>query len=110
MVGKSKGLFLTLFLSVVILLPAVADCSTGPSGPAPVVNGQYEVSVLKDGQWVAAGSLSFNRFVRTKELELSSLMTEDSAHLVRIVQEGGGAAHIDAVTLGGAAPVVVLTA
>jgi len=75
--------------------------------PRPISSvGFYDVLVLKDGHWRQAGILRYDHYLRTRQLDLSPLlMAESSANIkVRLFQNGGGAAHIDTVQLGGQAP------
>jgi hypothetical protein len=69
-----------------------------------VPNGEYVVSVWKDGSWLTAGSLSCDRFFRERTLDLADLVVVGQPARIRITQKGGGAAHIDAALLGGVAP------
>lgn len=68
------------------------------------VNGEYVISVSKDGEWQEAGRLGYDMFLREKTLDLSSILPESDSATVRIVQEGGEAAHLDSVFLGGETP------
>lgn len=93
-------------------LPLFAQYQAPPASPSQNVsnsdsknvNGKYVISVLKDGQWQEAGRLGFDMFLKEKTLDLSSILPESSYATVRIVQEGGEAAHLDSVFLGGEAP------
>ena len=69
--------------------------------------GRFVISVGKEEQWHEVGSLSFNRFFREREIDLSKYITGDEETRVRLVQKGGGAAHIDSIFLGGKPPVEV---
>lgn len=70
-------------------------------------NGVYVVSVMRDGGWVEAGSIGFNKFLGERQLDLGGLVSGEETVRVRIVQRGGGAAYIDSVFLGGQAPTAV---
>ncbi len=72
-----------------------------------VPNGEYEIYLLKAGQWTKAGSLSFDKFLREKEIDLSGFLPAGVPAKLRIVQKGGGSAHIDSVFWGGKPPVKV---
>ncbi|MDA8169396.1 MAG: hypothetical protein M0Z59_06820 [Nitrospiraceae bacterium] len=74
--------------------------SEGKSKP----NGEYGVEVFSGGKWVRAGALSFDKFYREKRLDLSGLVKPGEQARIRLIERGGGAAHIDSVSLGGAAP------
>ncbi len=69
------------------------------------VNGRYLVEVYKDHKWQRAGALGFNQFYSDKEINLGQFMTGGVDSKIRIIQEGGGAAHLDSVFLGGKSPV-----
>ena len=67
-------------------------------------NGEYVISVFTDEQWQEAGSLGYSEFLTESALDLSGYLTENSSAKVRILQEGGEAAHLDCAFLGGEAP------
>ncbi len=67
-------------------------------------NGKYVVSVLRGGQWQEAGRLGYDMFLKEKTLDLSGFLQNQKEAVVRIKQEGGEAAHLDSVFLGGEAP------
>jgi len=69
-----------------------------------VPNGEYVVSVWRDGSWRTAGSLTCDRFFRERTIDLADLVTAGQPARIGISQKGGGAAHIDAALLGGVAP------
>ncbi len=66
--------------------------------------GGFEVEVLVDGSWQRVGTLSFDRYVRDRELTLPAAAIAAPQVWVRLVQYGGGAAHVDRVVLGQAPP------
>ncbi len=70
-------------------------------------NGEYVISVWKDGRWQEAGRLAYDKFLREQELDLSSYLMETDSAKVKITEHGQGAAHIDAVLLGGQPPAAV---
>lgn len=71
--------------------------------------GHYIVEVMKDGRWVEAGRMNADRFYRTLEADLGALVTQGSHAKLRITKSGGNLAHMDSVTLGGAAPTSINT-
>ena len=81
-------------------LPPIQTGSNGNAAPG----GSYEISVLKDGAWHKAGSFSFDRFFREQRLDLSRIIPLNKTARIQIREQGGGAAHIDAVLLGGLKP------
>lgn len=107
MKSVSKGLFLCALVSVLLTAPSAVLSSIGPPAGDQIANGSYEISVLKSGQWMKAGSISFDKYLRQKTLDLSSFFPLDGERRIRITQKGGGNAHIDAATLGGVSPVAV---
>jgi hypothetical protein len=80
-------------------------------------NGVFEVRVLKGDRWQDTGSLAFDRFFRERTIDISAYTDKtqkigscrQKAETVRLklIQKGGGAAHIDSVLLGGKPPVEV---
>jgi hypothetical protein len=66
--------------------------------------GKYVIHVLNGGKWEEAGGLTYDRFLRERELDLSKLPRSSGEIKVKLIQKGGGAAHIDAVSLGGMPP------
>ena len=69
--------------------------------------GEYEIYVLKGREWTKTGSLAFDRFFRELEIDLAPHPKVEGETRIRLVQKGGGAAHIDAVFLGGIPPQTV---
>ena len=61
-------------------------------------NGVFRISLFKGGEWKEIGSLRFNRFFSTSELEVKVPGSAETIRF-RIEKEGGGAAHIDCVSL-----------
>jgi len=70
-------------------------------------NGKYVVYVKKEGAWQEVGSISFDMYFRERQIDLTDHKSDNGTIEVRIVQEGGGAAHIDSVTLGDKSPIEV---
>jgi len=66
--------------------------------------GEYEIHVWQGKKWMKVGSLSYDRFLREREIDLSGLLKNNGKAKIKIVQKGGEAAHIDSVLLGGLAP------
>lgn len=69
------------------------------------INGLFSVKVQKDGKWQEVGSLAFGKHLTEKILDLSSFLKTSASYLLQITQQGGGAAYIDAVLLGGKAAI-----
>ncbi|MGB9005155.1 MAG: hypothetical protein WCB96_05465, partial [Candidatus Aminicenantales bacterium] len=67
-------------------------------------NGEYVISVWKDGRWQEAGRLAYDKFLRDRELDLSPYLAGTDAPKIKITEQGPGAAHIDSVLLGGRPP------
>gem|GEM_PF-2960381 len=67
-------------------------------------NGEFQVEMLSGGKWRNAGRLAYDRFLRERRLDLSGYCSKDKAVRIRIIQQGGGAAHVDAVLFGGRPP------
>ncbi|MGC8810797.1 MAG: CFI-box-CTERM domain-containing protein, partial [bacterium] len=66
--------------------------------------GEYKIYVWQSKKWVKAGSLSYDRFLREREIDLSGLLKSSGKTKIKVVQKGGEAAHIDSALLGGLAP------
>ena len=72
-----------------------------------IPNGEYEIYVLTQDKWQQAGEIPCDKFFRERELDLSGFLSNSKGVKVKLVQKGGGAAHIDSVLLGGTPPVEV---
>ena len=105
----NKKLFLmATVLSVLVFLCSPVTASPNASKPnISQINpeGGYAVFVYKNDQWHAAGNLNFDKHLREKSIDLSPLASTTEKIRVRLVQKGGGAAHIDAVGFGNLAPI-----
>jgi len=67
-------------------------------------NGELSVSLMSGGRWLEAGRLSYGKFLQDKTIDISNLVPGGEAVRVRISKLSGGASHLDAVFLDGAAP------
>jgi hypothetical protein len=77
----------------------------GFANAAPLLpNGDFVISVERLGRWQEVGRLSGDRFLREQRLDLAPWLQNAKKARVRIRQAGGGASHLDAVLLGGGAP------
>lgn len=108
-----KEVFLTVFF-VMLLAPLVAFASyTTQQYPnvTPIEkihpNGKYIVYVEKGGNWQEAGSISFDMYFREREIDIKNYISNEGNIRVRLLQQGGGAAQIDSVTLGDKSPIEV---
>jgi hypothetical protein len=84
------------------LRPIVPLALSGAAPPQP--NGDFVISVERRGHWQEIGRLGEDRFLREQRLDLAPWLQGDCRARVRIRQAGGGASHLDAVLLGGRAP------
>ncbi|MCP4041079.1 MAG: hypothetical protein GY731_03855, partial [Gammaproteobacteria bacterium] len=64
-------------------------------------NGTLTIYVLKDGDWQSQGALTLDKYYREKNIQLNLGDNPDSQVQIKLIQDGGGSAHIDAATLGG---------
>jgi len=115
---KKRAFLLTVVLAALVMFPALAQASPEVT-PLPRLgihsidtmrpNGEYVIFVLTGTRWQEVGTLSFDRFFRERELDLGPYLSSSGqkAVRVRLVQRGGGAAHIDSVFLGGLMPTEV---
>jgi hypothetical protein len=112
---KNKtALFFTLIWACVVLLPGNEPVPAKivlpflSAGAVPLQpNGDFVISVERLGRWQEAGHLSNDRFLRQQRLDLAPWLQGARKAHVRIRQAGGGASHLDAVLLGGEAPLSV---
>lgn len=94
----------------------VADASLYPamqySVPVPVEHmtpqGEFVVSVFEGDKWSEAGRLTYDKYFRERSLDIGPYIKGNGPVLVRITQQGGGAAHVDFVSLGGLSPHIEL--
>lgn len=73
----------------------------------PRTNGEYVLSARVGGAWREIGRLGFDRFCRTRALEVRGLPAGVGVGMLKIEETGGGAAHIDCVRLDRAVPAEV---
>jgi hypothetical protein len=69
-----------------------------------ILNGKFNIYVMKNGAWQAVGSLPFDRYYKEREISLTGYVDDHEKVRVKIEEKGGGAAHIDSVSLGGMPP------
>lgn len=106
------AMFLTIFplTSLAQTTPPVKPGITQPGSVRitdPIQpNGELVVYLLKNNTWQKLQGLSFSRFLQEKQVDLGNLSSEVETK-IRLVQKGGGAAHLDSVLLNGLAPVKV---
>jgi hypothetical protein len=70
-------------------------------------NGKYKIYVEKEGAWQKAGSISFDQYFRERQIDLEDHISDNHHIKIRLSQQGGGAAHIDSVSLGNKLPIEV---
>jgi hypothetical protein len=110
---EEKGVFLTVFLTM-LLIPLFSFASY-PVMQYPNVtpmekmhpNGKYVVYVEKGSKWQEAGSIYFDKYFRERDIDLTDYISRDNTIKVRLLQQGGGAAHIDSVSFGEKSPIDV---
>lgn len=71
-----------------------------PEKLAEDFNGMFEIEVKMGISWLNAGNISFGKFQETKEIDLGEYLKGENG-LIKITQNGGGAAYLDAVFLNG---------
>jgi len=107
---KNRTLHIIAVLGVLFLIPSFSFAKSAPALSIEKMqfNGDYTVQVYNAGKWVDAGKLLFDKNYRERKLDLSDIVgirnVEDKIK-IRLMQKGGGAAHIDAISLGGSAPI-----
>ena len=109
--NQNRILIVLLAFCAVLIMPLSAQAKqAGPMADHSKVMtpaGEYVVYVFKGGEWKEAGVLSFNKFFHAETIDLSKFIAGHGNVKIRLVEKGGGAAHIDAVLLGDSAPVDV---
>lgn len=113
---RDRYLILSLLILTMLLLPfsALADynatkyyASGIPQVEKMEPNGEFVISVLLDGKWKEAGRLSFDTYFRERDIDLGGLASGAKDVKVKLIQKGGGAAHVDAAFLGVTPPAAV---
>jgi len=92
---------------VAIGSPIHESAVTYPVPKKFVQNGEFEIFLRQNGVWKKVSSLPFDRFYREQTLEIPEAPASSKRHVVRLKKTGGGAAHIDAISLSAIAPVSV---
>ncbi len=102
-------LVIVLILSVSIAFAIQVKTTMAPRPQVEEeVNGSYEIAVKTPEGWQMLGSPGFGKWPSNKVFELGQLpVTKNGQVVIRLTQRGGGAAHIDAVKLGGSPPISV---
>ena len=101
-----KNLF-SMAVSLLLLFQFSAFAITPPAVDPLFIHkseqsaGFYDVLVYRDNQWQHAGVFRYGRHLRDQQLDLSPLLPTPGIVRIRLFQNGGGAAHIDTVMLGG---------
>jgi uncharacterized repeat protein (TIGR02543 family) len=110
---NKKALCVMMVLACAVLLPGSEPLPARVKAKLPMLaaealplqpNGDFVISVERGGRWQEAGRLANDRFLREQTLDLAPWLQGERRARVRIRQTGGGAAHLDAVSLGGVAP------
>ncbi len=113
---KDKYIRLLLVMLAILLFAASAIAASQATQNDPlgiksvenvIPNGEFQVYVLTQDKWQQAGKIPCDKFFRERELDLSGFVSDSKDMKVKIVQKGGGAAHIDSALLGGTPPVEV---
>ena len=100
----SLALGAVLIVAAAISLTATTSPTSPAVSPGSFANGGFEVQVFADGSWQPAGALRFGSPFTEAVLALPSAALAEPEVRVRLVQHGGGAAHVDRVSLGPCAP------
>lgn len=70
-------------------------------------NGEFIVYILKENSYQEAGRIPFNKYFMKKSIDLSNYIPKDRSINIMLIQNGGGASHIDSVFLGEKPPINV---
>lgn len=103
-----RTIFSLFFLAIVAPALVVASTKTEPKSTfkATIPYGLLIVEVEKDGVWQEVKRLGFTHVYKEQSLDLSAFITKGEPAKVRLRREGGGKhAHLDIISLGGAAPI-----
>lgn len=99
-----------LFLvAVILVIPAGAfgrpEMSSSILSPAreKTPNGEFVAQVWSEEGWKEAGRIPFDKYFRENKIDIQQSIATSPLR-IRITEKGGGAAHIDAVLLGGTPP------
>ena len=85
-----------------------ASLMNGPVSPNELQSaGTYSVLAWSNSKWKELGKLVFGKLLREQSIDLNGLVDASNQIRIKLVQEGGSAAHIDAISLGGNPPVDV---
>ncbi len=104
---------LSVALAAALFTVAAACAAAATAHPGPAVppglspERGFEVQALVDGFWQPAGELAFGVRYTEAALALPDAALAGPVARVRLVPRGGGAAHVDRVSLGETAPVRV---
>ena len=104
----SATVFAAVFLALIIPCRTNASIEKSQismgSQHSAMPEGEFLISVQRDGEWREAGKLTFNRFPSERSIDLAKFLSTGDSPKIRLTQKGGGTAHIDAVSLDGRAP------
>ena len=102
---KTKAFRLAAVFLVLWIYPSLV-CATPPeiklSGR--LAAGEYSLQVQTADVWQSVAVLEFDHRFTTRRVDLTAYIQKDQPARVRLVQKGGGAAHIDAVLMGDTPP------
>lgn len=70
-------------------------------------NGEFIVYILKGNSYQEVARIPFNKYLINKSIDLSNYITKDRLINIMLIQNGGGASHIDSIFLGGKSPINV---
>jgi hypothetical protein len=107
---RSFVLVATLVVAAVTCAVAASVLARPDSRPPAASLPGFEVLALVDGSWTPVGNLAFGPSYREAVLLLPASALASLPVRVRLVQRGGGAAHVDRVALGTTAPTVLVGA
>lgn len=82
--------------------------SLGLNSPAKMKpNGEIVIYLAKGKKWQQVGSLRYDKYLRESKLDLSKFISGTKPVKLKLIQKGGGSAHLDAVILGTKLPLTV---
>lgn len=70
-------------------------------------NGEVVIYLSAGKGWKKAGSLGYDKYLRERKIDLSKFISGTKPVKLKLIQKGGGSAHLDAVILGTKLPLTV---
>ncbi|PKM85883.1 MAG: hypothetical protein CVU87_14085, partial [Firmicutes bacterium HGW-Firmicutes-12] len=103
-----RRLIIFIMIGLLILTPGGNFLEASPQDVYSG-NGDIGIYVNVNGVWANAGCLTFNEQLQTKEIDLTAYISDLEGLVdIKLTKIGGGAGHLDAVSLADQMPIQVL--